>query len=462
MLKILVVTEDRALTRSLSHFFDSVGYQVLQAASAETALAAVDADPPCILLLDVDPASQANWQLCRTLAERQFENASFTFLMVDDLDEARLKEAFAAGVDDVLIKPINHGELVARLRAAARVLEHDRRAAQQRHADTLTGLAARAEALAQLRRQWLHSTSGPPRSSCVVVDVDYFRRIERTRGACAAAELLRSVAHELAQLAGDDVCVARLDRDRFCVVLSDTGPNAAAEWAEKARQTIAGRPFELPNGTVRITVSCGVAGADAAGGPENLLDLALDALAMAKASGRDCVVRQGEHSPEIGQPVAYEQLFERTVARDVMTPCSVYLQAGEPLAEAVELLRRTQLEEVPVVDAEGRLLGVCEQSTAARVPEAEHATRKVRDCMTTDVQTFGEYEKLTGLLDFFTRDRRLSTVIVQDGRPVGFVTCDTLVALSRPVRPSRLEADAIYSDKSAYLLVGDLRPTEIK
>lgn len=462
MLKILVVTEDRALARNLSHFFDSVGYHVVQAVNVQTALAAVDADPPGILLLDVCQASQDDWRLCRTLVERQFENASFAFLLVDDLDEARLKEAFAAGVDDVLIKPINHGELVARLRAAARVLEHDRRCAQQRHTDTLTHLATRAEALAQLRRQWAQSGAAGPRTSCVVVDVDCFRRIERTRGAEAAANLLRSVAHELEQLAGDNACVARLDRDRFCVVLPDTGPNAAVDWADKLRQEIAGRPFELVDGPVQLTVSCGVAGADAASGPEGLVDLALEALATAKASGRDCVVRQGEHSPEIGQPVAYEQLFERTVARDVMTPCSVYLQAGEPLVEAVELLQRTQLEEIPVVDAEGRLLGVCEQATAARVPEAEHATRKVRDCMTTDVQTFGEYEKLTGLLDFFTRDRRLSTVIVQDGRPVGFVTCDTLVALSRPVRPARLEADAVYSDKSAYLLVGDLRPTEIK
>src|SRR5258708_26600849 len=101
-LKILVVTEDRALQRQLSHFFDMVGYHVLQAAEPRSALAAVESASPHIVLLGSELAARADWELCRQLSEFQSAGGTFTFLMVEDPDEGQLAEALEAGVDDFL------------------------------------------------------------------------------------------------------------------------------------------------------------------------------------------------------------------------------------------------------------------------------------------------------------------------------------------------------------------------
>ncbi len=80
--------------------------------------------------------------------------------------------------------------------------------------------------------------------------------------------------------------------------------------------------------------------------------------------------------------------------------------------------------------------------------------------MNADIQTFEEHESLAALMDFFTRDAGTLVVAVADGRPTGFVTCNSLVALSRPVKNGTLAAELRYADTSDYLLVPDLRPLE--
>src|SRR5690349_2484017 len=143
-MKVLVVTEDRVLQRELSGFFELVGYQVLQAAERQSALAAVAAESPQILLIDADLASGGDWELCGLLSQRHPAAGPFKFLLVEEPDEQQLHEALEAGIDDFLIKPVAYGELLSRMRAAARVLEYDRRVSQQSRVDPLTGLLSRS------------------------------------------------------------------------------------------------------------------------------------------------------------------------------------------------------------------------------------------------------------------------------------------------------------------------------
>jgi CBS-domain-containing membrane protein len=251
-----------------------------------------------------------------------------------------------------------------------------------------------------------------------------------------------------------------LGPDRFCAMLPGASDTAAAEWAEHVREALAAARFKVQGTTWQITASFGVAGCDAADSAEQLLNLATQALESAKSSGRNCVVRYGEFGADARELIAPAKMFDGTVARGVMTPCTVFLQGDEPVGQAVTLLHQTRLDAIPVVDAEGKFLGLCEHSQVIAVDESQYTTQRVRDVMTTDVQSFGEAEEFASLLDFFTRDERSLAVVVDGQRPIGLITCNSLLAMSKPVTTLSLAPASQYSDTSEYLMVPDLRPLE--
>ena len=132
---------------------------------------------------------------------------------------------------------------------------------------------------------------------------------------------------------------------------------------------------------------------------DELIKRAEDAIRMAKSSGRNCVARCGQFDGETREweDLARQgRLFENTVARDVMVPCPVFVLGDQDAEEAAELLEQSRLSELPVVDRQGRLLGLF---NADQLPD--NFTRsgkkaKVCDFMVQEVATVPENESFRG------------------------------------------------------------------
>jgi diguanylate cyclase (GGDEF)-like protein len=454
-LKILVVTEDRALARELSQFLSAVGYQVFQAAEPHLALSGVDAQSPQILLLSHNLASRANWELCRELSDRQSSSGQFKLLLIDTPDDSQLQEALESGIDDFLLLPVCHGELLARLRAAARVLEFDRRVSQQAYVEPLTGLSSRSAFSSQLSNQWMVPPGTSLRVACVVFDIDYFDRINRAHGFAAGNTLLKSIAGELSNLRVGSEILGCLGGNRFCAMLPVANDAAAVEWAERVRQVLVATKFKVGKTNWQITASFGVASCHDGESAEQRIEKATRALYVAKISGRNCVEKWNEFSRDALEHVGLDKVFERTVARDVMTPCTVFLKADEPLSRGVELLERTRLDAIPVVDSAGQLLGLCQKDKAAAALQTDGERPSVGDAITTVVQRFDQRDDFATLMQFFTQDPLALAVVVDDGRPLGILNCDSLLALSRPVTRESLVAKSCCGDTNDYLRVPD-------
>jgi diguanylate cyclase (GGDEF)-like protein len=296
-----------------------------------------------------------------------------------------------------------------------------------------------------------------PRVACVLADVDFFARVGRTAGEAAARNLAQSLAQQVNQLRGGSEFVGSLGGDRFAVMLPGANEAAAAEWAEKARETLAAETFKVGDVPLKLTASFGVAACEGAERPEELLARAEQALDAAKASGRNCVVTWSQRNAQSSEQLTSQTLFDRTVARDVMTPVTVRLQPQETVAEALALIARTGLEAIPVVDSKGKLAGVCQEAELAEVAEDDGTSRTVGDVLATEVKAFDAHESLSTLLAYFNEEDAPLAVVVDGGRPLGIVTCDSLIVMSRPVEVASLAA-AAYADSSEYLLVPDIYP----
>jgi diguanylate cyclase (GGDEF)-like protein len=126
--------------------------------------------------------------------------------------------------------------------------------------------------------------------STLLIDVDFFKRINDTHGHGAGDLVLKQVGTLLdAQFRKSDVC-GRLGGEEFAVLLANTDAVAATALAEKFRQTVATSSIPWQADTLSVTVSIGVAAESY--DLESLLHRADMAMYQAKASGRNATVCQ--------------------------------------------------------------------------------------------------------------------------------------------------------------------------
>jgi diguanylate cyclase (GGDEF)-like protein len=174
--------------------------------------------------------------------------------------------------------------------ATEELLSQKELAEWQARIDPLTGLHNRRAFVerAQLEMQRAHRYDS---SLCLILlDLDYFKRINDLHGHATGDQVLIEVASALQQSLRDVDFVARLGGEEFVVLMPDTDLAAARLAAERMRQIIAAMSVEHAEGIVQCTVSIGIS-AFIAGAPDigALMVEADQALYAAKAAGRDRV-----------------------------------------------------------------------------------------------------------------------------------------------------------------------------
>ena len=122
--------------------------------------------------------------------------------------------------------------------------------------------------------------------SLIVIDIDFFKKVNDTYGHMTADKILERVAKVLhKQMRGGDV-LARFGGEEFFVILPDTKLSYAAEVAERLRKKILSDVF-LKKYT--ITISLGVATYKKKDTFDTLSNRADQALYKAKRNGRNRV-----------------------------------------------------------------------------------------------------------------------------------------------------------------------------
>ena len=165
--------------------------------------------------------------------------------------------------------------------------------------DVLTGWHNRRYLQTRLHEELARCRRERSALTCLMIDVDHFKRINDRHGHLAGDEVLRQLARCVdAEVRGSDVS-ARYGGEEFVILLPSTGIEAGRVLAERIRSAVAAESFEIENVAepLPITVSIGVA--EYRPGPsqedlkvagEKLLALADLALYDAKAGGRNSVV----------------------------------------------------------------------------------------------------------------------------------------------------------------------------
>jgi diguanylate cyclase (GGDEF)-like protein len=125
--------------------------------------------------------------------------------------------------------------------------------------------------------------------SVAFVDLDHFKVINDTHGHQVGDIVLRGVAALFQRSLRQSDVVGRYGGEEFMVVLPETGPEAAAEVAEKLRLLVLRQRFAAPDGQqLSVTISIGIAGGQGRSlRAESLVRDADQAMYSAKSLGRN-------------------------------------------------------------------------------------------------------------------------------------------------------------------------------
>jgi diguanylate cyclase (GGDEF)-like protein len=155
-------------------------------------------------------------------------------------------------------------------------------------ADPLTALANRRHLDAVLAKL---ATMPEQSTSCIMIDIDHFKRFNDEYGHEAGDAVLRAVGEALRKTIRQNDLAFRYGGEEFLVLLPGADAAQAAERAEQIRAHIAGLRVRFADQDLgSITISAGVANASGQFGSDRLIQLADMALLDAKRAGRNRIL----------------------------------------------------------------------------------------------------------------------------------------------------------------------------
>ncbi|OIO81912.1 MAG: hypothetical protein AUJ90_03860 [Gallionellaceae bacterium CG1_02_60_948] len=312
-MRVLLVEDDRAMRAMVEQWLTVAGHRVSLAQDGAEALKMAELHRPQVVITDWVMPQMDGIALCRELRRTPAHRNTYLIVMTAESLPDKLVEAFEAGIDDYLTKPLTPKLFFARLRAAQRVVQlqeelafdreqlvrfsnelsaANKRLQQQALSDALTELPNRRFAMERLEQEWALTRRGERALSCMMLDIDHFKKINDTFGHQLGDEALKQVADALRKTARAQDVVCRYGGEEFLVICPDTGATAAWQAAERMRVSVESLRMLAPDGRcVPLTISIGVAEKGEGMADMNaLVNRADDSLYAAKKQGRNCTV----------------------------------------------------------------------------------------------------------------------------------------------------------------------------
>ncbi|MBF0190571.1 MAG: PleD family two-component system response regulator [Magnetococcales bacterium] len=288
---VLVIDDEPTNIEVLANLLQP-DHRVLFTTDPGKALAMAEQKDPDLILMDVIMPGMDGYEVCRRLKKHP-TTRDIPVIFVTAMGEEQFETiGFEAGGVDYITKPIKPHLLRARVQTHIDLKRKNDLLKRLASIDGLTGIPNRRSLDEFLFQEWHRGVRHETRLSAMLIDVDYFKRFNDSRGHQAGDQCLRQLAEALTRsLERKTDLVARYGGEEFACVLPETPLQGAIHTAEKIQQAVAALAIPHPDSAVSgiVTLSMGVVSITPRRGvePEELLNAADRLLYLAKQSGRN-------------------------------------------------------------------------------------------------------------------------------------------------------------------------------
>jgi two-component system cell cycle response regulator len=308
--KILYVEDNLENKMLVRRILEAKGYEVLEASDGIEGIKMAQGNKPDLVLMDLNlPTMDGQTAATRIKATHGLENIVIIALTACVMEGEREK-SLIAGCDGFIPKPIDVDALPEQLEEYLNgrkermplkqekdyMLKYAQHLAERleknigfSYTDPLTGLSNRREFQLKLSQEISRAQRFKQNLSCIILDIDNFKRINDQFGHPVGDIILKKIAQLLIKELRKYELVARYGGEEFVILLAQEDGTGALAVSERLRESIAKRQFKISSNHIKITVSLGIScfSPQEALSEEKLIKRADDALYQAKKSGKN-------------------------------------------------------------------------------------------------------------------------------------------------------------------------------
>jgi len=297
--KILIIDDSRVIVHVARDFLNRNGHEVLIAQDGPQGLDLARSQLPDLILLDLVLPQMDGYEVCKKLKQEDKTSIIPVIMLTSKAEPGDKVRGLQIGAVDYVTKPFDEAELLARVNIHLRLRElyealqeKNRQLQELANCDGLTGLFNHRYFHEQLTQDFLRAKRYYEPLSCVLFDIDYFKRCNDTYGHKVGDHVLMSVGGLIKKVIRDSDLAARYGGEEFAVILYHTPVAGAYQAAERIRVTVKDQTFHKDDQAFQITISAGVASVPHANitDPIKMIECADQALYLAKQQGRDQVI----------------------------------------------------------------------------------------------------------------------------------------------------------------------------
>ncbi len=303
---ILLVDTDPANQANIYRVLRNFDVEIVVSDSADNVMALVQQYDFALILFAISPDSLGAFEVTKDL--NRSEKTKFIpviFQATEEDSNVLFEQAYAAGGVDFLSKPIHPAVFLAKVKvflelddrqrqlsyATSKIQEQNLRLEERAIRDSLTGLYNHNFLLEQLSREVSRARRYDTFLSVFMLDLDFFKDVNDSCGHPFGDYVLLEFAARVRKRLRNTDIFGRYGGEEFMVILPSTDNEHADIVAEKIREVIASTPFSKNQHKRYVTVSIGVYSGfgekvDVAG---RVVEHTDNALYQAKAEGRNRV-----------------------------------------------------------------------------------------------------------------------------------------------------------------------------
>ena len=294
MANILIVDDSKLIAHVAKTMLTKQGHEVILAQDGKAGIEAAKSARPDIILLDLIMPVMDGYEVCEHLKADEMTR-EIPIIMAETADKVK---GLRMGALDYVTKPFDEAELVARVNIHLRLRELYREVRQQNrllqemaNRDGLTGLYNHRYFHEQLSQDFLRAKRYHEHLTCVLLDIDFFKKFNDTYGHQTGDVVLKNLAQVIEASTRESDLAARYGGEEFALVMYHTDQKAALEAAERLRLKVESQEVNGNGNVLHVTISVGVATFphENIHDAKELIEFADQALYKAKENGRNRV-----------------------------------------------------------------------------------------------------------------------------------------------------------------------------
>ena len=294
---ILLIEDNETQLGQINAVLEKLGANPFAFSNPAAAVQSLDERNYDLIIIDSCITDGNSLPLCANLKSQEVTGNVPLILLIEEEDGDLLARGYDIGINDYLLTPLDSNEIKARCGIQLKRKRYQNALMDDQHKnlalsqiDGLTALYNRRYFDSYFAHNLREAVQQRKPLSLVILDIDHFKHINDTYGHLAGDAILKEVAQRIDVRAAD--LVARYGGEEFAIVMPNTVVSDAAKAAERIRVMVENRPFDIPGGKQRVslTISAGVACAYEGDGTEELIERADTALYHVKHTSRNRVV----------------------------------------------------------------------------------------------------------------------------------------------------------------------------